>query len=269
VPNARVLYTDIDGTLVGPLGNFFWDDDRRWTLAAADALVRAHRAGLEIVALSGRRPQELTELGRLLGLSSWIAELGGVRVYERGMHVVHDTGGYAGDDALIDVLRDAMRDLLSEHVGRLAEHAPWNEGRHVSVMVRGVIDLDAADRWLKDRGMEWAHFVENGVIERRYDDLPGVDEVHVYHLTPRGLSKRDAVLADQEFRGLDAAACAVIGDAASDLACADVVAHCFVVRNAVEKDRSLADAVRLVPNAVVTARGHGEGFADAVTALLD
>lgn len=268
MPRTRVLYTDIDGTLVGPMGNLFWDDDRQWTLAAVEALVRAHRAGLEIVALSGRRGQEMAELGRLLGLPGWIAELGGVRAYEMGATIVTDEGQYPGGAPLMDVLRAAMSDLLMLHGDRLAEHAPWNDGRHVSVMVRGLLDVDGAERWLNDRGMGWAHLVENGVIPRRYDDLPGLDEVHVYHLTPRGVSKRDAVLADQRHRGVDASACAVIGDAVSDLECADVVDRCFVVRNALEKDSELALAIQTVPNVTITTRGHGEGFADAVDTLL-
>ena len=42
---VQVLYADVDGTMVGPLGNLFWDSDRNPTLAAAEALVRASPGG--------------------------------------------------------------------------------------------------------------------------------------------------------------------------------------------------------------------------------
>jgi hydroxymethylpyrimidine pyrophosphatase-like HAD family hydrolase len=265
---VRVLYTDIDGTLVGPNGNLFWDDNGEWTTDASDALVAAHRAGLEIVALSGRRANTLRELGRLLGLPAWFGELGGVRVYERGAEVILDEGQYQGDTPLPAVLRTVMEELLALNPGRLAEHTPWNDGRLVSVIFRGTLDIATTDAWLRDTGRPWAQVVDNGVIPRAFDDLPGVDDVRVYHLTVRGLSKRAAIVADQKYRGIDPADCAVIGDAHTDLDCAPAVATAFVVRNAIEKDDSLAQAVATVPNAVVTERGHGGGFAEAVQTLL-
>src|SRR5207244_4940820 len=69
-----VLFTDVDGTLVGHGGSLFADLSGAPTLAAAEALVAAHRAGLEIVPVSGRTQWQLHELGRLLGLRSAVAE---------------------------------------------------------------------------------------------------------------------------------------------------------------------------------------------------
>jgi len=265
---VRVLYTDIDGTLVGPGGNLLLDDDMQWTTAAADALVRAHRAGLAIVALSGRRIGTLNELGRLLGMPAWIGELGGVRVYNRGTEVIVDEGEYPGGRPVVEVLTEAMTALVAARPGFLTPHSPWNEGRLVSVMVRGELDTDTTNAWLADNGLAWAHAVDNGVIPRPFEDLPHVDEVHVYHLTPRGLSKHAAIVADQHHRGIDPSECAVVGDALADLACAPHVDRCFIVRNAVDKDRVMAEAVAAVPNAYVTKRGHGDGFAQAVDELL-
>jgi 3-deoxy-D-manno-octulosonate 8-phosphate phosphatase KdsC-like HAD superfamily phosphatase len=91
--------------------------------------------------------------------------------------------------------------------------------------------------------------------------------VRVYHLAPRGISKRDAVIADRRERGLARDQCSVVGDAPADLACADVVGCCYVVRNALEKDPSFQTAVDAVPNARVTRGGHGEGFAEVVDLL--
>ena len=93
---VRVLYADVDGTMVGPLGNLLWDSGRTPTLAAAEALVRAAREGLEVVALTGRARAGMFEFARVLGLESWICELGGIRIYERGATVVHEHGAFPG-----------------------------------------------------------------------------------------------------------------------------------------------------------------------------
>lgn len=264
----RVLYADVDGTLVGPMGNLLLAGDGSPSLEAVRALIRARQAGLEVVGLSGRSAPRMFELGRLLGLPAWIAELGGVRVYEGGLETHVERGAFCGPGDPVEALRDAATLLVDAFPGHLEPHDPWNENRHVSLMLRGEVDAGAARRLLAERGFEWAELLDNGVIPRRFERL-ALAHVHVYHLAPKGISKRDGVVADQHHRGLDPSACAVVGDASSDLACADVVAQCFVVRNGVEKDPSLAEAVAGVPNARVTRHGFGAGFAEAVELLLE
>lgn len=263
----RVLYTDIDGTLVGPLGNLFWTSDRQPTLAAAEAIVRARAVGLEIVPLSGRSRDSTDALARLIGAETWIGEMGALRSYRRGDDVHVDRGQCPSSPVMPDLHR-ALGLLTATFAGRLEEHSPWNEGREVSLMVRGDIDVGLATGLLEGDGLGWVAVVDNGVIPRRFDGLPGVERVRCYHVLPRGVSKRAGVAADRRHRGLAREECAVIGDALSDLECADEVARCFVVRNGVEKDPLLAGLVTSVANAALTGRGHGEGFAEAVDALL-
>lgn len=266
---ARVLYTDVDGTLVGPLGNFFWDGERSPTLAPAEALVRAAREGLEIVAVTGRSRIGMTEAARLLGLETWICELGGVAVHGRGAEVVFDHGAFPGEGAPTAELRRATEELIARFAGRLEEHSPWNEAREASLVLRGEIDLGQAADLLAGAGFAWAGLVDNGVIPRRYRTLPDVERVRAYHLVPKGVSKAAAVAADVARRGLSAAECAVVGDAAADLECAGVVGRCFLVRNGLTKDPGLAWAAAPGSGVEVTPRSHGEGFAQVVHRLLD
>jgi hydroxymethylpyrimidine pyrophosphatase-like HAD family hydrolase len=266
-PAIRVLYTDVDGTLVGPLGNLFWTEEREWTLDAAEALVAAHRAGLEIVPLTGRSRMQTMETARLVGAAHWIAELGGVRSYDWGDEVVVATGAYTGA-ALTADLRDLADALVAASPGRLEEHHPWNRGRESSLLLRGEIDLPTADGLLRARGGGWACLLDNGVIPRRYDGIPDVDRPRAYHLAPRGVSKRDAIAADRAHRGLAIEECAIVGDSFSDVECHAEVGRCFVVANALEKDPELKAALVDLPTVEVTDRGHGQGFADVVAALL-
>ncbi|MGH7536076.1 MAG: HAD family hydrolase, partial [Gemmatimonadales bacterium] len=236
----KVLYTDIDGTLTGPLGNLFWDSERNTTPAAADAIVRAARAGLEIVPVTGRSRAGMLELARLLGFPHWFGELGGLRIYDRGEQVVVDHGGEVDGTLIIEELRRALRGMLERFPGRIEEHAPWNESRIVSLVLRGGLGLEEAGAFLAEAGLDWATFVDNGVIPRRYESMPEVERVHAYHLVPRGVSKAAAIAADREHRGLAREDCAMVGDSRADVECAPEVARCFLVRNGYAKDPGLA-----------------------------
>jgi hydroxymethylpyrimidine pyrophosphatase-like HAD family hydrolase len=265
----RVLYTDVDGTLVGPLGNFFWDGDRKPTLAAAEALVRAAREGLEIVPLSGRTGSGMFEVARLLGVETWICELGGIRVYGRGEEVVRHHGAFPGHGRPTAELQRAVDSLMTRFPGRVEEHSPWNATREASLVLRGDLPLGEAEDSLAAAGFGWAVLVDNGVIPRRFESLPDVERVHAYHLVPRGVSKAAAVAADRAKRGLAKEECAVVGDAAADIDCRSQVGRCFLVRNGLHKDPGLAWVTEEGSGVEVTTRGHGEGFAEVVHRLLD
>ena len=268
-PPRGVLYTDVDGTLVGPLGNFFWTSDRRPSLAAAEALVRAAREGLEVVPVSGRSRTGMFEVARLLGIRSWICELGGIRVYERGEEIVHDHGAFPGDGPPTAELWEALGALVERYPGRVEEHAPWNDTREASLVLRGDLDLTEAEAFLAEAGFPWAELLDNGVIPRHYDTLPTVGLVHAYHLVPRGVSKAAGIAADRARRGLPREACAMVGDASADLECRREVGRCFLVRNGLVKDPALGWTLEPASGVEVTEAGHGEGFAEVVHRLLD
>jgi hydroxymethylpyrimidine pyrophosphatase-like HAD family hydrolase len=269
MPVVKVLYADVDGTMVGPLGNLFWDSSRTPTLAAAEALVRAVREGLEVVALTGRARAGMFEFARVLGLRSWICELGGIRVYDRGSTVVHEHGDFPGAGVPTAELHRAVELLLGSYPGRLEEHSPWNAMRESSFLLRGEVDTAEVEERLADAGFGWATLHDNGVIPHRYETLPGIERTRAYHLLPRGVSKVAAVTADREHRGLDRAECAMVGDAAADLEVRGEVGRCFLVRNGLDKDPSLAWAQEAGSGVEVTKAGHGEGFAEVVHRLLD
>ena len=266
---VRVLYADVDGTMVGPLGNLLWDSHRAPTLAAAEALVRAAREGLEVVALTGRARAGMFEFARVLGLQSWICELGGIRIYDRGETVVHEHGAFPGDGVPAAELHRAVDLLLEAYPGRLEDHSPWNAARESSFLLRGEVSTEEAEERLAAAGFGWATLVDNGVIPRRYENLTEVERVRAYHLLPRGVSKVAAVAGDRDYRGLKHEETALVGDAAADLDCRGEVGRCFLVRNGLEKDPSLAWAVEPGSGVEVTKGTHGEGFAEVVHRLLD
>jgi hydroxymethylpyrimidine pyrophosphatase-like HAD family hydrolase len=255
--------------MVGPLGNLFWDSARNPTLTAAEALVRASREGLEVVALTGRARAGMFEFARVLGLESWICELGGIRVYDRGATVVHEHGAFPGTGVPTAELHRAAELLLEGYPGRLEEHSPWNASRESSFLLRGDIDTAEAEERLATAGFGWATLCDNGVIPHRYETLPETERTRAYHLIPRGVSKLAAVAADREHRGLTPADCAMVGDAAADLAVRGEVGRCFLTRNGLDKDPALGWVLEPGSGVEVTKAGHGEGFAEVVHLLLD
>ena len=97
---ARIVYTDLDGTMVGPRGSFWHTADRELTAGPADALLRLHRSGVALVLVSGRTFEQVVEAARIFAADGAIAELGSVVSWDGGRGVHRLTGGlpdeYAG-----------------------------------------------------------------------------------------------------------------------------------------------------------------------------
>ena len=74
--STRIVYTDLDGTMVGPRGSFWHGADRDLTAGPAAALLELHRAGVPLVLVSGRTYAQLVEAARLVAADGVIAELG-------------------------------------------------------------------------------------------------------------------------------------------------------------------------------------------------
>ena len=269
---VRVVYTDLDGTMVGPRGNFFAAPDRTPTLTPAQALLELHRAGVALVLVSGRTRAQLVEAGRIFGADGFVAELGAVVGWGHGRWAQVLSGAmpaaYEGR-APLEVMTAAglPRALFDRWPGRLQWHAPWHAGHEADAMLRGRVDVAEVDAWLAGQGWDWLRLRDNGVLPER--DWPGLlpGPTHVYHLMPDGLSKGAAVGWDLRRRGLSAADAVAIGDSASDLGMAAYTGRMWVVANgaAVPHMPPLIDAARAAGQDVrVTAEPLGLGWAEAV-----
>jgi phosphoglycolate phosphatase len=260
----RVLYTDLDGTILGPGGSLFASPQGGITTAASEAVAAAHRAGLALVPVSGRAAVRVREAARLLGADGFIAELGGITV--RGEEVIRDYGAYRGRGTPHEAMArsGAAAVLLEAWPGRIEPHAPWaHDGREVSMLFRGQVDLDEVGVVLDRTGYGWLRLHDNGVIRRSFPGL-AVSEVHVYNLLPQGVTKATAVAADVARRGLTRRDAVAIGDSASDLEVAPHVAAVFVVANGA----SALEAGPSTDNVYLTEAAYGDGFAEAVMGLL-
>jgi hydroxymethylpyrimidine pyrophosphatase-like HAD family hydrolase len=271
--SARIVYTDLDGTMVGPKGSFWHTADRELTDSPATALLDLHRAGIPLVLVSGRTYPQLVEAGRLMAADGVIAELGSLVGWARGeTHLLLGDlpAGYRGRTPM-SVMTELgiVEKLLAEHPGRLEWHAPWHVDHAGDAMLRGRVDPLAVDAWLAQNGAPWLTLKDNGAIPAlpRMTLAPEALPPRVYHLMPRGISKGAAVAWDLERRGIDPADAVAIGDSVSDLEMAPAVGRLWITANGAAVE-GMAELLAAVPNVRVTAAPMGEGWAQAVRASL-
>jgi phosphoglycolate phosphatase-like HAD superfamily hydrolase len=260
-----IVYTDLDGTMLGRAGSFFRTGPGDLTLEPARALLDLHRADAVLVLVSGRTRPQLVEAARILGADGYVGELGAVVGWAHGREHEVLRGAlpeaYA-DRRPLDVLRSigVVQDIFARWPGLLEWHSPWHEDNESNAMLRGRIEVDAVNAWLRDRGLGWLSLRDNGV-------LPVPEPTHVYHLMADGLSKGLGVARDLQRRGLRRDDAVAIGDSASDLDMARYVRRMWVVGNGARQPH-MADLMARHDNVVACAADFGLGWAEAVRAAL-
>jgi phosphoglycolate phosphatase len=265
----RCVYTDLDGTLLGPRGSLFRDPDGAFTLRQARALEACHRAGVEVVIMSGRREAQVMADARLLGQTSYIYEAGcGVMIDgERTLLTGDWTVDEDGETPAGRIHAAGIPALLFERFpGRLEWHSPWHVERQLSLLMRGKVDVDEVNELLRDEGHEDLRFLDNGAIGRRMEGIDG--PTHAYHLVPGGASKAKGVAFHLRARGYDPGSCIGVGDSIEDLESAVSVGRFFCVANGPANDAALREALARFPNATVTEAAMGDGFYEAVVSTL-
>ncbi len=271
---AKVLYTDLDGTLLGRGGSLLTDVEGRPDATAAKAVAMLNAEALPVVAVSGRNVKQLRELARLLGWRDFIAEVGTLRVRDRGAEVRYELGdwtpGLIEETGLTpyEVIErsGAVEALLAAFPGKLEYHSPYHTDRLVTHALRGEVDLDAA------RGVLGAFelpltIVDNGIIRPMRHDLVDVRHVHAYHVMPSGVTKVHAIEADLAERERARDDAIAVGDSVTDVAMAPAVALLVLVENALEQ-AEVREAAAMHDNVVVTEGKAGHGWAELAGAWL-
>lgn len=262
--DIRVVYSDLDGTMVGPRGCFFRSPDVGYTLEPATALVELHEADIALVLVSGRSLVALREIGDVFGAEGFIGELGGIVGDCRGRVIEVDVlRGAMPEDIegtpVEAMLRVGVLELLQERwPRRLQLHDPWHDGHQVDLLLRGDVPVAEANALLADNGFGWVRLHDNGVMRpgHTFDGLD-TETIRFYHLLPDGISKAIAIEADLRRRGLRREQAIAIGDSLSDMEMAAHVGRLFMVANG-------HAAYTPAGNVVLTKGAMGEGWAEAV-----
>ena len=272
--STRIVYTDLDGTMVGPRGSFWHTVNRDLTEDPAAALLELHRAGITLVLVSGRTFEQVIEAARIFAADGAIAELGATVAWDagRGTHRLRgELPVEFGDRSPMSVMAELgiAERLIAEHPRQLEWHAPWHTTHEADALLRGRVDPLAVDAWLAQAGAGWLTLKDNGAIpatsRMTLDDDPLPPRV--FHLMPRGISKGAAIAWDLERRGLAPEHAVAIGDSVSDLEMAPAVGRLWITANGAAVDGMLG-LIEAVPNVTVTDAAMGEGWAQAVLASL-
>ena len=265
--SLKCVYTDLDGTLLGAGASLFSDHEGGFSMMQARALEACHRAGVEVVIMSGRRRVQVHEDARLIGQNSFIFEAGSAFSIEG--ETIMATGDFEHSDGLTLVEQASERgvpDLLLAHFGdKLEYHEPWHLDREMSHLFRGEVDTAQANHLLEENGHGDLRLLDNGAIRRR---MPGIEITHVYHLVAKGASKASAVAAHSSARGYEREQTIAVGDSLEDLEAANSVGHFFMVANGPERDAGVKSALPSYSNATVTEGRAGDGFYEAVISSL-
>ncbi|MBX6389915.1 MAG: HAD family phosphatase [Frankia sp.] len=262
--SVRIIYTDVDGTMVGPHGSFFLAEGAQLTLEPAKALVDLHAADIKLVLVSGRTRRQLVEASAIFGSDGYIGELGAVVGWDDGRQSELLRG--AMPDHFDRIPDDLLAELLARCEGRLELHSPWHVGRELDVLLRGKVDVAAVNAWLRSAGFDWLSLHDNGLIPPT--TMPQLGETpHAYHLVPDGVGKGEAVAWDLRRRGIDPADAMAIGDSVSDLRMAGHVGRMHLVANAL-RHPELPSMLPNYDNVVVESEAVTLGWASAVRAAL-
>ena len=271
---VSIVYSDLDGTMVGPRGSFWLDAQRQLTDEPSQALLSLHLAGIKLVLVSGRTRAQLVEAGRIFGADGFIAELGSVVVWsgwrEHRLLPGDMPSTYDGQNPF-DVMAELgiLEQLFARYPGRLGWHEPWHLGHEVDAMLKGSVDVPEVEAWLAENGWDWLTLRDNGTLPLTRDTglSPEGLPPHVYHLMPRGVSKGMAVAWDLRRRGLRSEDAIAIGDSMSDLEMADSVSALWLTANGLANPE-VAAQVAARANVVACDEAVGLGWAQAVRSIL-
>ena len=270
--NLRALYVDLDNTLLGRAASLFHDGDGKPSLLGPRAIEACHRAGVEVVVMSGRRRSGVAPIARMFGSRGYIFEAGSCVVdgaeeewltepfmpdsgpASPGLESASRTSGGTVFD---QIERTGAPKLLLDSL-EIEYHSPWHVDRDVGHLFRGAIDARDADALLQEHGHEHLRLVDNGGIDR-----PGL---RAYHLVPKGVSKGRAVKRHMRVRGFAPEETIAVGDSREDLTAAEAVGTCWLVANALDRDATLVGD--LPRNARLAEAGHGAGVYEAVVTEL-
>ncbi len=257
----RCLYVDLDATLLGAGGAVTRDGDGRFTLLGVRALEACHRAGVLVVAMSGRPRAMLAGDARLLGIEDYIFEAGAGFVLDGEPHWIAEPDGNAA------IAASGVLALLTEHfAGRLEADPQQREASH---LMRGMVDVGEAETLLAEHGHGDLRLIDNGPSYRHSQALAdALPSVRAYHLIARTISKSAAVAAHARARGLAPADCVAVGDSREDLEVAEAVGALWLVANAIEHDPGLQRELARHPNARIAEAAHGPGVYEAVVTTL-
>ena len=268
--NLKVIYTDLDGTLFNDQGCIIKDCEGNFYFEVVKLFEKITQKNWDIVLVSGRNKLQLRYNSMLVGVKNYITELGSELVHNLGekVYVTFDNEKYnyeitkCGKDLvnIIRILKEAFPNKIDSNLD-------WSIDRTFNALFFGDVDLEKANRILKNEGYEGLVLVDNGFSKLVKLNL-NVEHLRIYSLMPRGVDKSSAVKLDKKLRNFKDKNCIALGDSIEDLKMASAVKYFFLMRDAIERDGDILNSLCNFDNIFVTKHRMNRGWAEVMKYLV-
>ncbi len=270
--DLKVIYTDLDGTLLNGSGCLIKDYNNDYYFDALKLLIRLESKGLDVVLISGRNRFQLKSSAQVMGLKNYIAELGAELVYNLGekVYTTFDDSGavYKTGDGGSDLIK-IIKLLKRSFPGKIESRIEWSRYRNYNALFFGEIDLDKANSLLARNGYGGLVLVNNGFSSSLVKVDLNVEKLNIYILIPAGVDKSRGIKLDKKIRKFGADNCIALGDSIEDLKMAGEVKYCFLMRNALDGKEDISGELNKYDNVYVADGIMNRGWAEVVGFLLD
>lgn len=268
--NVRVIYSDLDNTLLGPRGSIFMTSDHKFSIKPILSLLKLIEADIDVVLVSGRNLNQLREIARLLSIDNFISELGCLIFYDQGKEVLQNYDfatpkGRTLHEAVTDSGAPSL--LLTHFKDHLEYHTPWSNKQTCTHLFRGLIDVEEANDLLSGSGFGGLRIIDNGSSQAK-TKIPNVSEVRIYHLLPAGTSKASAIRKDQAKRKIKPTETIALGDSLADLEMAEAVNAFFMVADNIAEKTQLSAKLLSYDNTYLTTKKMGLGWAEVADLII-
>lgn len=278
---VRYMFTDLDGTMMGPGSSVLANASGEPSLDLVRTLLELRQAGVQVVPCSGRNRAMMREDTRLLGLNAFIGEMGGIVMTD----LSHDTWEYFTAEMAFDpacgltpheVIEQTglCEAFITRYPGMLEYHNDMSAGykhREVTIGLRGEIPDEEAIALLDASGMalDWA---DNGFLN--YISAPTTLRLpegvrgRAFNVMPKGLNKGRGIGRFCEILGIPREETLGIGDAASDFLMADYTGMFIMVENGLA-DPGAEEFLATHPEAVVAPGRIVDAWVAGMRSLLE
>lgn len=268
--DLKVIYTDLDGTLFNDQGCIIKDCEGNFYFEVVKLFESIAKKNWDIVLVSGRNKLQLRYNSMLVGVKNYITELGSELVHNLGekVYVTFDNEKYnyeitkCGKDLvnIIKILKEVFPNKIDSNLD-------WSIDRTFNALFFGDVDLEKANKILKDAGYGALVLVDNGFSKLVKLNLD-VENMRIYNLMPRGVDKSSAIKLDKELRNFKDSNCIALGDSIEDLKMAPVVKYFFLMRDAIERDGDILNSLCNFDNVFVTKHRMNRGWAEVMKYLV-
>lgn len=266
----KVIYTDLDGTLFNEKGCIIKDYKDNYYFNAVKLLPWLEDKNWDVVPVSGRNKFQLRYNAQMMGLKNYISELGAELVYNLGEKVYPAFDNhrmkydltYGGKD-LVEITGLFKKNFPDRIEGK----TEWSKYRAYNALFFGEINLNKANKLLKNNGYEGLVLVDNGLSSLVELNL-NIKRLHIYNLMPAGVNKSNGIKLDKKIRNFTTENCIALGDSLEDLKMADEVKYFFLMKNALENRDTIVGELEKYENVYVADGIMNRGWVEVIEYLL-